>query len=404
MKPLLLILAASLAFAQPPSTINPGSPIASAIVNANFLGLYNGRVGRWSGAGAPGNLAFSLVGDLYYDTTNPGKVYGCYRVHCTAVATNNWVLVSSSGTPGGSTNDFQVNVAGVFTGGRGGLDSSGNATFLGTIMTGSACSGCAGSDDMIAGTPAAVPANSFGWGAPATMTTSQRLISPNAVALAHSLMVIGAPTSNVSSFAYKVVPDCQDSAGNHLNFTQSTDVLSCGTTTSGAAGGTRTIQLPPVGGYNFNTAGLLATWDVFGGTGLGGQGQNGYFYATFANTGTPEMSTSFWLPSDYSSGLTATLLMVDAGSAGNYKYNFSVGCVALGSALPASPFTNTGTTGTLTSTGTSVTAQSAVSLATSGCVAGQAAFLDIRRDNTVGSNVAASVGLVSVKLTYTSTY
>lgn len=43
---------------------------------------------------------------------------------------------------------------------------------------------------------------------------------------AHQLPVTG---------VYKTVPDCQDSGGNHLNFTQSTDAFSCGT--SGGGGG-----------------------------------------------------------------------------------------------------------------------------------------------------------------------
>src|SRR5262249_5299035 len=37
--------------------------------------------------------------------------------------------------------------------------------------------------------------------------------------------------------AVKTVPDCQDSAGNHLNYTQSTDAFSCGTSSSGGGGG-----------------------------------------------------------------------------------------------------------------------------------------------------------------------
>ncbi len=38
--------------------------------------------------------------------------------------------------------------------------------------------------------------------------------------------VAGTPT-------WKVVPDCQDSTGNHINYTQSTDAFSCGNTSSG---------------------------------------------------------------------------------------------------------------------------------------------------------------------------
>jgi hypothetical protein len=41
----------------------------------------------------------------------------------------------------------------------------------------------------------------------------------------HSVLIITA--SNTGT--YKVVPDCQDSTGNHINYTQSTDTWSCGT-------------------------------------------------------------------------------------------------------------------------------------------------------------------------------
>jgi hypothetical protein len=42
----------------------------------------------------------------------------------------------------------------------------------------------------------------------------------------HSVPVVTA--ANV--ITYKVIPDCQDSAGNHVNYTQSTDAFSCGVT------------------------------------------------------------------------------------------------------------------------------------------------------------------------------
>jgi hypothetical protein len=43
----------------------------------------------------------------------------------------------------------------------------------------------------------------------------------------HSVPVVTAS----NTITYKVIPDCQDSAGNHLNYTQSGDSFSCGTTT-----------------------------------------------------------------------------------------------------------------------------------------------------------------------------
>lgn len=78
----------------------------------------------------------------------------------------------------------------------------------------------------------------------------------------HSVPVITA--SNTAT--YKVVPDCTDTTGNHLNYTQSTDAFSCGTSSSGG-GGTASVDDPP-GSPNakddefsssFN-AGSLWTW------------------------------------------------------------------------------------------------------------------------------------------------
>jgi hypothetical protein len=47
-------------------------------------------------------------------------------------------------------------------------------------------------------------------------------------AASHAIPVDVAGTST-----YKVVPDCTDTAGNHINYTQSTDAFSCGTSSSG---------------------------------------------------------------------------------------------------------------------------------------------------------------------------
>lgn len=57
-------------------------------------------------------------------------------------------------------------------------------------------------------------------------------IAYSGTAAAHSVEVI--TTANTTATP-KVIPDCTDTGGNHLNFTQSTDAFSCGT--SGGAGG-----------------------------------------------------------------------------------------------------------------------------------------------------------------------
>lgn len=62
-----------------------------------------GTVNNFTGSGAPGNIATSQNGDFYQDTTGQ-NTYQCYAQPgpCNAVATNNWVQVSS--TNGSFTN------------------------------------------------------------------------------------------------------------------------------------------------------------------------------------------------------------------------------------------------------------------------------------------------------------
>lgn len=127
----LLLLATGLR-AQPPSTINAGSPVASAVVNSNFSGLYNGKVGRWFSAGPPGNFPFSLRGDTAQDTVNR-QTYTCYAAAatpCTAVGTGNWQLNSGGGgNPGGSNTQCQFNNSAAF-GGITGCTSDGTTVTL----------------------------------------------------------------------------------------------------------------------------------------------------------------------------------------------------------------------------------------------------------------------------------
>jgi hypothetical protein len=46
--------------------------------------------------------------------------------------------------------------------------------------------------------------------------------------------------SSGSAFVAKTLPDCTDTGGNHLNYTQSTNAYSCGTSGSGGGSGTVT--------------------------------------------------------------------------------------------------------------------------------------------------------------------
>lgn len=57
---------------------------------------------------------------------------------------------------------------------------------------------------------------------------------------AHTVPVVTTASTTVT---YKAVPDCTDSTGNHLNYTQSTDTFSCGTTSSGGGNTTGNVYV-----------------------------------------------------------------------------------------------------------------------------------------------------------------
>jgi hypothetical protein len=70
-----------------------------------------------------------------------------------------------------------------------------------------------------------------------TLTTTVAKINGTSVPASpstHQVLVVTG--SNTGS--WKTVPDCQDSGGNHLNYTQSTDTISCGTSGGGGGGAT----------------------------------------------------------------------------------------------------------------------------------------------------------------------
>ncbi len=68
---------------------------------------------------------------------------------------------------------------------------------------------------------------------PAITVAKVNGIAYSATGAAHSVPVI--TTANTTA-TYKAVPDCTDTGGNHLNFTQSSDAFSCGTSGGGSGG------------------------------------------------------------------------------------------------------------------------------------------------------------------------
>lgn len=213
------------------------------------------------------------------------------------------------------------------------------------------------------------------------MNASGSTAAPTAVAM---------PTSGTNGCA---------GATNALIYNTSTHALGCNTIAG--SGGTRSIQLG-IGGYNNGGAGPYYAWDTSG-TGVSSTNFSGGFYVwqiVLAGSGTPTLTRSFWLPSDYSSGLAIVVQANDSsGGGGNYRLDFGLQCQTSGSAF-VSTFANTANTGTVAFTGFGALKTTTTSIATSGCSAGQQAIIQIKNTNSV----TAQVGIADVMLTYTSAY
>ncbi len=301
---LLALLAGAWMFAQAPlpspiagggsgggsgtvTSVTCGSGLTGGTITTTGTCVVDGTVvaKKYFGTTAPGSVSGNLPGDFFTDTTAHNQYVcnapsGTAAPACTSVTAAGWLLLNAGGAisvPGSAVTDAQCWASSST------LGVCADIAISGTMTTGAGGS-TAGALDMAAGTVASVPANSFGIGVGGTMTTSQRLESPNAVTSAHSLMVFPAPTSNKSVWAYKVVPDCTDTAGQHINFTQSTDVFSCGTSGGSSASINTTIS------QIFDE--FLPNYTNFSGSAIGTYGQLGWtpFGASYSPGLNPQLS------------------------------------------------------------------------------------------------------------------
>lgn len=130
---------------------------------------------------------------------------------------------------------------------------AGGTTSLSLLPGATACPTSDGTDYV---TESASGSSSTGTGnvvrAASPTLTAPSLGTPSALVLTNAtglpISQIGAspashavPVDVAGTSTYKVVPDCTDTGGNHINFTQSTDAFSCGTS-AGAAGGGGLLQ------------------------------------------------------------------------------------------------------------------------------------------------------------------
>lgn len=291
-------------------------------------------------------------------------------------------------------------------GGGGGVSGSGTTGYL-TKFTGASAIGDSVCDEsrttasiLTCTLPLVVPFVSTGSGAAGCGSATGCIAAAGANTVAAGAANSGTIRYDLASNSFKCTANGGAEAG-------------CVTGSSGG-GGTRTIELlPPVGS---NLAGAdQALWSTSGVGVAPGKFNNAGAYAasaTFSDTcgGTctppdPYMTVQFWIPDDYSSGLAITMFVVDgSGSGGHTKWAYGLSCPANGSAYPTS-FTNTvSSLDTAFSGFAHGVTIAATAIPTVGCVAGQAAFLRVSRDNTVGSNTAAGVALMQAKATYISTY
>lgn len=168
---------------------------ASGATIAHFIVASTATAGRCMDAGATAPTS--------------GWVIGVAITTAAANAVSNIILApgynaASGGGSGCSTTGTNVVQKSNGSSGCSGSSITDDGTTVTTtenIKSGSG-SGIAGALDLVNGTAAAVTANSFGWGAPATMTTAVRLVSPNAVPSANQVMLFGAPTSNVANWTW----------------------------------------------------------------------------------------------------------------------------------------------------------------------------------------------------------
>jgi len=177
-----------------PATCNPNTGDVYFKTSATVGPYYCSATNTWTamtgggGAGTVTSVATTspITGGTFTDTGT---------IACATCATAAGTLTSTALMTGGGAKAVQTPAATAT------MDASGNISTPGTVSSGVGGS-VAGAIDLGQGTAPAVGANVFGWGAPTTMTTSVRLVSPNAVPAANQVMLFPAPTANVSSWTW----------------------------------------------------------------------------------------------------------------------------------------------------------------------------------------------------------
>lgn len=120
------------------------------------------------------------------------------------------------------------------------------------------------------------------------------------------------PVDVAGTSTYKVIPDCTDTGGNHLNYTQSSDAFSCGTSGGGGitalTGDVTASGTGSVAATLATTQSAAHTWSVAGAASTPAMFYTGAIYA--AGTGTTNFPHIFLQPT----GTTAATNLSTAGT------------------------------------------------------------------------------------------
>lgn len=175
--------------------------------------------------------------------------------------------------------------------------------------------------------------------------------------------------------------------------------------TGGGGGLTAATDIIPlrVGGCNVVGFGLFNAWVV--GSGMSNTCSTTRGYPTFSNSAAPSMFAVGEMPDGYdSTGAIDAIIEFtqDSGLTGNYKFTIAIARVVDGTDITSVSYAVASDTGTVAAMTNNTIKKSVITGLNkpSGLAAGDSIQVLITRDNTIGTNMAGTVGIYNVRLRY----
>lgn len=238
----LTLLVAGSAYAGTPCGVYSDFSVLTAATNLSTA--MNGKLNVQCGSGAPTLLPGTAGIDGYVDI--PGNNF--YLAVVTGSPAT-WVKIGGVSSSAPLTTNKIPKATGAGSVGDSSCTDNGTIVACTEPISSGAGGSTAGVTGMGGGTQSLLlqSANSVGFISPASVSGQHYLAPPATDMAAHNVLIYGATSGGISQAVQKTIPDCQDSAGNHLNFTQGSDTITCGNTTSG-------------GGTTMPVGSVLAPW------------------------------------------------------------------------------------------------------------------------------------------------